>query len=112
MCIILEDRWRGNMTHQEMVVADDIINKLISAGYGWKKYAESVSKQTSITDKQAATLCQMYTKLRNLQSAAESRKQWKPSMKCGMSYVNKHLASLDVDQIGDWGFTRILRRKI
>lgn len=78
----------------------DIINKMIAAGYGWQKYAESLSKQPAITDKQLATLYEMYRKLQALQSAAEMRSRWKPSMR---TYEDKFVGSLDHDQVGEWG---------
>jgi hypothetical protein len=78
----------------------DIIDKMIAAGYGWRKYAESISKQSTITDKQLSTLYEMHRKLQAQQSAAEMRSRWKPSMR---TYEDKFTASLDHDQVGEWG---------
>ena len=84
---------------------DDVINNLIEAGYGWKKYAESVSKQSRITDKQAETLYKMYEKLLRLRNAASARENWKPkdNTKKKQSYRDRHDGGLDWDEIGDWG---------
>lgn len=78
-----------------------IIETLTAAGHGWKKYADSVSRQEKLSQKQIDTLKRMYTKLRYLQSAAEMRERnWKPKMS---TYEDKFIGSLDHDQIGEWG---------
>lgn len=50
------------------------IEYMIRAGYGWKKYAESVLSQGWISEKQDETLDKMYCRLRNQQFRAERRK--------------------------------------
>ena len=40
-----------------------IVNDLIRAGYGWRKFAESVRDQNKWTDKQIETLRDMHAKL-------------------------------------------------
>lgn len=84
---------------------EDVIGILIDAGYGWKKYAESVSSQNRITDKQAQTLYKMYEKLLALRNAASARENWKPKVRSrnSQSYRSRHDNGLDHDQIGDWG---------
>ena len=51
-----------------------IIDSLIKAGYGWKKYAETVKAQGWISDKQKDTLCNMYNRMQSLKkSSSRSR---------------------------------------
>lgn len=48
-----------------------IIDELIKAGYGWKKYAENVKAQGWISNKQKDTLCNMYNKLQSVKKAGK-----------------------------------------
>lgn len=48
-----------------------IIDELIRAGYGWKKYAENVKTQGWISNKQKDTLCNMYNKLQSVKKAVK-----------------------------------------
>ena len=50
-----------------------IIDELIKAGYGWKRYAENVKAQGWISNKQKDTLCNMYNKLQSVKRAGKRR---------------------------------------
>ena len=64
------------MSNQNQFTEQDryILCELQKAGYGWRKYAESVSSQKCISDKQQATIRDMLRKLRGQQSAAQYRR--------------------------------------
>lgn len=56
-----------------------IIDELIKAGYGWKKYADNVKAQGWISNKQKDTLCDMYNRMRymkNRTSRSRSHKNY------------------------------------
>lgn len=51
-----------------------IIDSLIKAGYGWKKYAETVKAQGWISNKQKETLCNMHNRMQSIKkSSSRSR---------------------------------------
>lgn len=55
-------------------IESHVFSELQKAGYGWKKYADSVLSQGRITEKQWQTAKKMLSRLRSLQADAQYRR--------------------------------------
>ena len=78
-----------------------IIDELIKAGYGWKKYAENVKAQGWASNKQKDALCNMYNKLQSVKMAGERGRSHGGRERCNYCY-DSDISDYEAYQSGDY----------